>query len=79
MPGSSLRERLRQSLADPAPEPELTGLRSAAIALILVELPASVDALLIVFLVWSFVSALFATNHWGAQRAFAVSFAIRPT
>jgi O-antigen ligase len=35
----------------------------------------TVDALLIVFLVWSFVSAFFATNHWVAQRAFAVSFA----
>ena len=35
----------------------------------------TVDVLLIVFLVWSFVSALFATNHWVAQRAFAVSFA----
>ena len=31
------------------------------------------DALLVVFLLWSAVSALFATNHWLAQRAIAVS------
>jgi O-antigen ligase len=35
----------------------------------------SVDALLILFLLWSLVSSLFATNHWLAQRAFSVSFA----
>ena len=35
----------------------------------------TVDGLLIVFLVWSLVSSLFATNYWLAQRAFAVSFA----
>lgn len=33
----------------------------------------ALDALLLVFLVWSLVSALFATNHWIAQRAIAVS------
>jgi len=33
------------------------------------------DALLIVFLLWSFVSAIFATNHWLAQRALGVSLA----
>lgn len=31
------------------------------------------DGLLVVFLVWSAISALFATNHWLAQRALAVS------
>ncbi len=31
------------------------------------------DGLLIVFLVWSTLSAVFATNHWLAQRALAVS------
>jgi O-antigen ligase len=35
----------------------------------------NVDRLLILFLVWSASSALFARNHWLAQRAFAVSFA----
>lgn len=47
MAGSSLRERLRQSLDDPTPEPKLAGARTAAIALILVEVEASLDALLI--------------------------------
>lgn len=32
-----------------------------------------VDSLLLVFIGWSIVSALFATNHWLAQRAVAVS------
>jgi O-antigen ligase len=35
----------------------------------------TVDGLLIVFLVWSLASSLFATNYWLAQRAFSVSFA----
>lgn len=34
---------------------------------------AAVDVLLLVFLAWSAVSALFATNHWLAQRALALS------
>jgi O-antigen ligase len=33
------------------------------------------DVLLMVFLVWSTLAALFATNHWLAQRALGVSFA----
>jgi O-antigen ligase len=33
----------------------------------------AIDVLLIVFLIWSIISALFATNHWLAQRAIAVS------
>ncbi|HEX6573651.1 MAG TPA: hypothetical protein VF042_01655, partial [Gemmatimonadaceae bacterium] len=37
------------------------------------ERPDIVDALLIVFLLWSMVSGIFATNHWLAQRAIAVS------
>ena len=32
-----------------------------------------VDALLAFFLVWSAASAIFATNHWLAQRALGVS------
>ena len=32
-----------------------------------------IDALLVVFLLWSLLSAVFATNHWLAQRAMAVS------
>ena len=32
-----------------------------------------IDALLAVFLAWSILSALFATNHWLAQRAIGVS------
>jgi O-antigen ligase len=34
----------------------------------------ALDTLLVVFLMWSLLSALFATNHWLAQRAMAVSF-----
>src|SRR5512138_438108 len=34
-----------------------------------------VDALLAFFLIWSAASALFATNHWLAQRALGVSVA----
>jgi len=33
------------------------------------------DKLLALFLVWSFLSALFATNHWLAQRALGLSIA----
>jgi O-antigen ligase len=45
-------------------------------ALIVRRRPAGLDmtdALLAFFLVWSGVSALFATNHWVAQRAFGIS------
>lgn len=35
-----------------------------------IDLP---DALIALFLAWSAASALFATNHWAAQRAFALS------
>lgn len=31
------------------------------------------DILLLLFLLWNFVSAIFATNHWVAQRALAIS------
>lgn len=34
----------------------------------------TIDQLLILFLAWSAVSALFADNHWLAQRAFGLSF-----
>jgi len=47
-----------------------------AVALTLVRRPVRadpVDALLAAFLAWSFISALFASNHWLAQRALAVS------
>jgi 8-oxo-dGTP pyrophosphatase MutT (NUDIX family) len=45
--GTSFRERLRQSLADPTPEPPLAGARTAAIALVLIDLEASWELLLI--------------------------------
>lgn len=35
--------------------------------------PDAVDGLLALFLAWSVVSSLFATNHWVAQRALGVS------
>jgi 8-oxo-dGTP pyrophosphatase MutT (NUDIX family) len=47
MAGTSFRERLRLSLADRTPEPPLSGPRTAAIALILVESDASWELLLI--------------------------------
>jgi hypothetical protein len=34
----------------------------------------ALDALLVVFLLWTMASAVFAGNHWLAQRALAVSF-----
>ncbi|MEI9939351.1 MAG: NUDIX domain-containing protein [Pseudomonadota bacterium] len=45
--GTSFRERIRRALADPAPETPLEGPRTAAIALILLELEASLELLLI--------------------------------
>ena len=45
--GTSLREQIRRSLADAAPEAELVGPRTAAIALILLELDATLELLLI--------------------------------
>ncbi len=47
MAGSSLRDRLRTAVADPAPDAPLVGPRSAAIALILLEVEASLEVLLI--------------------------------
>lgn len=47
MPASSQRERLRQALADPPPDAPLPGQRSAAIALVLLEVGASLEVLLI--------------------------------
>ena len=47
MASSSLRERLRKAVADPAPEAPLSGPRSAAVALILLEVEASLEVLLI--------------------------------
>jgi len=44
---TSFRERIRRALADPTPEAPLTGPRTAAIALILVELDATLELLLI--------------------------------
>ena len=49
----------------------------AGIVLMLGRKPArwdALDALLVVFLLWSLISAVFATNHWLAQRAVALSF-----
>jgi O-antigen ligase len=34
----------------------------------------TVDALIVAFLIWSSVSALFASNHWIAQRSLGLSF-----
>jgi 8-oxo-dGTP pyrophosphatase MutT (NUDIX family) len=45
--GMSFREQIRHSLADPAPEAPLSAPRTAAIALILLELEASLELLLI--------------------------------
>ncbi|MEO7033641.1 MAG: CoA pyrophosphatase [Polyangiaceae bacterium] len=47
MTGGSLRDRLRQAVADPAPDPPLDAPRSAAIALILLEIGPSLEVLLI--------------------------------
>jgi 8-oxo-dGTP pyrophosphatase MutT (NUDIX family) len=47
MLASFQRERLRQALADPPPEVPLPGQRRAAIALILLEVDASLEVLLI--------------------------------
>ncbi|MEO8904583.1 MAG: CoA pyrophosphatase [Polyangiaceae bacterium] len=47
MAGSLLRDRLRQAVADPAPDPPPTAPRSAAIALILLEIGPSLEVLLI--------------------------------
>jgi 8-oxo-dGTP pyrophosphatase MutT (NUDIX family) len=47
MPASFQRERLRQALADPPPDVPLSGQRSAAIALVLLEVDASLEVLLI--------------------------------
>jgi 8-oxo-dGTP pyrophosphatase MutT (NUDIX family) len=47
MAGTSFRERLRCGLADPTPETPLSGPRTAAIALILLDLDASLELLLI--------------------------------
>jgi len=44
---TSFREQIRRSLADPTPEAPLTGPRTAAIALILLELDATLELLLI--------------------------------
>jgi 8-oxo-dGTP pyrophosphatase MutT (NUDIX family) len=44
---TSFREQLRHSLADPTPETPLEGQRTAAIALILLDLDASLEVLLI--------------------------------
>jgi len=44
---ASLRERIRRALADPTPEAPLTGPRTAAIALILLELEGTLELLLI--------------------------------
>jgi len=45
--GTSFREQLRRALADPTPEVPLQGPRTAAIALILLDLDASLELLLI--------------------------------
>ncbi|HEY3254722.1 MAG TPA: CoA pyrophosphatase [Polyangiaceae bacterium] len=45
--GTSFRERIRRSLADPTPETPLEAPRTAAIALILVDLEGSLELLLI--------------------------------
>jgi len=45
--GTSFRERIRRSLADPTPETPLTGPRVAAIALILLDHETSLELLLI--------------------------------
>ena len=47
MPSGSVRDRLRQAFADAAPEAPLAGPRSAAIALVLLEVEASLEVLLI--------------------------------
>ena len=47
LPGPSFRERIRRSLPDPAPEVPLAAARTAAIALILLEVEASLELLLI--------------------------------
>jgi 8-oxo-dGTP pyrophosphatase MutT (NUDIX family) len=47
MPASFQRERLRQAFADPPPDVPLLGQRSAAIALVLLEVDASLEVLLI--------------------------------
>jgi len=47
MPASFHRERLRQALADSSPEVPLPGQRSAAIALVLLEVDANLEVLLI--------------------------------
>ena len=46
------------------------------IVLILARRPVkadAIDALLVAFVIWSLISAVFASNHWLAQRALAVS------
>jgi 8-oxo-dGTP pyrophosphatase MutT (NUDIX family) len=47
MPASFHRERLRQALADSPPDAPLPGQRSAAIALVLLEVDAALEVLLI--------------------------------
>ena len=47
MPGGALRDRLRQALANAVPDAPLAGQRNAAIALILLEVEASLEVLLI--------------------------------